>query len=102
MTERIRDTGRSTTAVPTYAPFNFGINREFYNTFKEKNTHYLLLRDWYKYDDPAGFGANTLPNETFEEGSSGSGHEGGGSGSGGGGGSRGISRSISGGSNESS
>ncbi|TBU24595.1 hypothetical protein BD311DRAFT_780882 [Dichomitus squalens] len=59
--ERVRDTGRSSDKIPSYAPFNFGNNREWYD--KMKDTHSRYLGDWLKHPDPVGFGENTAPME---------------------------------------
>ncbi|KAL1951518.1 hypothetical protein VTO73DRAFT_667 [Trametes versicolor] len=57
MSERVRSgTGRSTNKLPQFAPYNCGINREWYEKFKDQNSHRLALRNWYKYPDPPGFG----------------------------------------------
>lgn len=61
MAVRVRDTGRSSNRVPAYVPFNFGINRAWYDEFKDKDTHRLFLQHsgWLMFEDPPGFGANT-------------------------------------------
>ncbi len=69
MAERVRGTGRKTDAVPKFAPFDLGINREFYEEFKDKDTHLLLMRDWFTYGDPPGFGANAIAESDGGEGS---------------------------------
>ena len=67
MVTRVRNTGRSSNAVPAYAPFNFGINQVWYEEFKNKDTHRVLLEHgrWYTYEDPPGFGTAGI--ETHEE-----------------------------------
>ncbi|KAI1781943.1 hypothetical protein LXA43DRAFT_977826 [Ganoderma leucocontextum] len=55
MTTRVRDTGRSSDKIPLVAPYNFGINVEWYE--RVKVTHRQMLCDWFKYEDPTGFGS---------------------------------------------
>lgn len=59
MTPRVRDTGRESDRPPVYSPFNFGINRPWYDKFKDATTHSVLLRDWYTHPDPEGFEAQS-------------------------------------------
>ncbi|TBU34267.1 hypothetical protein BD311DRAFT_774073 [Dichomitus squalens] len=61
MVERVRDTGRSSDKVPGYAPFNFGVNMEWYERVKETDGKYL--GDWLQHPDPDGFGENANPTE---------------------------------------
>ncbi|KAM5535245.1 hypothetical protein V8D89_011051 [Ganoderma adspersum] len=42
--------------IPSYAPYNFGINVEWYERFKV--THRQWMQDWFEHPDPAGFGSN--------------------------------------------
>ncbi|TBU55271.1 hypothetical protein BD310DRAFT_950909 [Dichomitus squalens] len=57
--ECVRDTGWSSDKIPGYAPFNFGVNIEWYNRMQETDGRYL--GDWLKHPDPAGFGENATP-----------------------------------------
>ncbi|EJF57318.1 hypothetical protein DICSQDRAFT_129553 [Dichomitus squalens LYAD-421 SS1] len=61
MVERVRDTGRSSDKIPGYAPFNFGVNIEWYERMKETDSRFL--GDWMKHPDPPGFGENTTPTD---------------------------------------
>ncbi|KAH9856600.1 hypothetical protein C2E23DRAFT_684121, partial [Lenzites betulinus] len=64
MSERVRSgTNRSTDKPPQFAPYNCGINREWYDKFVDQDTHRLALRSWYKYPDPPGFGDNIIAAE---------------------------------------
>ncbi|KAI8986141.1 hypothetical protein BD414DRAFT_416524 [Trametes punicea] len=56
MTPRVTNTGRATDVPPQFAPYNIGINRLWFENFKDKDTHRIELRDWFKYPDPPGFG----------------------------------------------
>ncbi|KAM5538511.1 hypothetical protein V8D89_007844 [Ganoderma adspersum] len=57
MTTRVRDTERSSgDRIPLVAPYNFGINVEWYNAHKVTSRKYL--KDWFKHPDPQGFGTN--------------------------------------------
>lgn len=63
-------TGRLSKVIPAVAPFDFGINREWFNAHKGKNPYRVLLEDWDKYGDPEGFGSKAtagLEDETNEE-----------------------------------
>ncbi|KAI0366610.1 hypothetical protein BV20DRAFT_1124089 [Pilatotrama ljubarskyi] len=59
MAERVSGTGRASDDPPLYSPFNFGINRLWYEEFKDKHPQRTYLRDWYTYPDPPGFGDNS-------------------------------------------
>ncbi|KAJ7744274.1 hypothetical protein DFH07DRAFT_749550 [Mycena maculata] len=48
--------GRSSDRVPKYAPYNFGISREWFNTHSKVPEYETLLRDWDKYPEPVGCG----------------------------------------------
>ncbi|TBU38983.1 hypothetical protein BD309DRAFT_873245, partial [Dichomitus squalens] len=61
MVERVRDAGRSTDDVPGYAPYDFGVNMEWYERVKE--THGRCLGSWLKHPDPPGFGENATSTE---------------------------------------
>lgn len=67
MTPRITSTGRSTDRPPPYAPYNFGINQEWYVKFKDKPAFQILLRGWGSFGDPPGFGTNAPGLEEDEE-----------------------------------
>lgn len=57
MTMRIRDTARSSgDKIPQVAPYNFGINVEWYERYKV--THGQWIRDRFQHPDPPGFGTN--------------------------------------------
>ncbi|KAI0072409.1 hypothetical protein K474DRAFT_1727685 [Panus rudis PR-1116 ss-1] len=52
-------TGRTSNRVPLQTPYDFMINREWYEKFKDTHPYSIILRDWYKQNgDPEGFGAN--------------------------------------------
>ncbi|KAI0351885.1 hypothetical protein OH77DRAFT_1438988 [Trametes cingulata] len=61
---RVRTSGRTSDDPPAAAPYNFGYKSEWYEEFKEKDTHCVHLGDWGNYEDPPGFGANAgMPDE---------------------------------------
>jgi hypothetical protein len=49
----VNTTGRSSSAPPIDAPYDFGINREWWTTAQEKYSD--VLGDWYTYGNPEGF-----------------------------------------------
>ncbi|OSD07053.1 hypothetical protein PYCCODRAFT_1464166 [Trametes coccinea BRFM310] len=52
---------------PQTAPYNFGINQDWYERFKDSNTHKVALKDWMNYPDPEGFGENAeVPDDAQE------------------------------------
>ncbi|TBU39692.1 hypothetical protein BD309DRAFT_1050282 [Dichomitus squalens] len=57
--EHVRDTGRSSDKIPGYAPYNLGINLEWYERMKDTESRYL--GGWLNHPDPAGFGVNATP-----------------------------------------
>ena len=59
MVFRVRDSGRTSDKVPALAPYDFGINQDWYDRFKNEPTHQHILGDWGTYGDPEGFGSNT-------------------------------------------
>lgn len=59
---RVRGTGRSTNVPPVVAPYNFGINFQWLETYQ--NIYPVHLRDWGKYEDPEGFGSNAFHEDT--------------------------------------
>ncbi|TBU58454.1 hypothetical protein BD310DRAFT_906507 [Dichomitus squalens] len=61
MVEHVRDTRRSSDKILGYAPFNFGVNIEWYERMKETDSRFL--GDWMKHPDPPGFGENTTPTD---------------------------------------
>ncbi|KAJ2988523.1 hypothetical protein NUW54_g9088 [Trametes sanguinea] len=67
MTPRITDTDRQSDEPPQTAPYNFGINQDWYERFKDSNTHKVALKDWMNYPDPEGFGENAeVPDDPQE------------------------------------
>ncbi|GBE85371.1 hypothetical protein SCP_0705580 [Sparassis crispa] len=54
--QRVYSETRSSDHPPAIAPFNFGINREWYEKHKDTYPNSVLLHDWYTFGDPAGFG----------------------------------------------
>ncbi|CDO72858.1 hypothetical protein BN946_scf185002.g43 [Trametes cinnabarina] len=67
MTPRITDTDRQSDEPPQTAPYNFGINQDWYEQFKDSNTHKVALKDWMNYPDPEGFGENAeVPDDAQE------------------------------------
>ncbi|TBU21202.1 hypothetical protein BD311DRAFT_783040 [Dichomitus squalens] len=63
--ERVRDTGRSSDKIPGYAPYNFGINLEWYERMKAADSKHL--GDWLKHPDPPGFGENATRTDDSTE-----------------------------------
>ena len=57
----VRDTGRVSNAPPNFAPFDFGIDPTWYEAAKPKYPR--LLRDYFTYGNPAGFGDDETTNE---------------------------------------
>ncbi|KAJ7033788.1 hypothetical protein C8F04DRAFT_1002461, partial [Mycena alexandri] len=55
---RVRNTGRSGTRVPERAPYNFGMNRTWYEKYKNHPQFENLLDDWNNYPDLEGFRSN--------------------------------------------
>ncbi|KAJ7258647.1 hypothetical protein C8J57DRAFT_984726, partial [Mycena rebaudengoi] len=58
--KRVRGTGRSSARIPDIAPYNFGINRAWFDTYKN-DPHYgplLANAKWDTFKDPEGFGSN--------------------------------------------
>ncbi|KAH9918339.1 hypothetical protein B0H21DRAFT_713139 [Amylocystis lapponica] len=53
---RVTSTGRSTNMPPPEVPYNFGINKTWFEEHKAQYADYL--RDWYQFPDPPGFGSN--------------------------------------------
>lgn len=53
---RVRATGRSTVKPPALAPFDFGINKEWWTTYKDASEFSTYLLDWNTHGDPQGFG----------------------------------------------
>ena len=50
----VKNTGRSTTEPPNYTPHDFGIDRDWYDTYK--STYAEQVKDYFTYGDPLGFG----------------------------------------------
>ncbi|KAH9918948.1 hypothetical protein B0H21DRAFT_827486 [Amylocystis lapponica] len=61
---RVTTSGRSTNEAPAETPYDFGINKTWYEEYKDKDQYKKLLADWYKYPDPPGFGSHCLANNT--------------------------------------
>ena len=61
----IRGTGRVNDVPPVFAPFDFGINRAWYEAARPKYPR--LLRDYFTYGNPAGFGGDNATNEEETE-----------------------------------
>lgn len=57
---RVSNTGRASPRIPDLAPYNFGINRTWFDKYKNHPEYRSLLVDWYKYADPAGLGTNGM------------------------------------------
>ena len=57
---RVRDTGRTNANPPNIAPYDFAINEEWYDKYKDNNTHRLYLIDYFRYEDPEGFGSKKI------------------------------------------
>ncbi|CDO74256.1 hypothetical protein BN946_scf184642.g1 [Trametes cinnabarina] len=61
---RVRTSGHTSDDPPAAAPYNVGFKSEWYEEFKEKETHCVYLGDWGNYEDPPGFGASVdVPDE---------------------------------------
>ncbi|GBE84454.1 hypothetical protein SCP_0604330 [Sparassis crispa] len=60
--QRVHSENRSSDDPPSIAPFDFGINRDWYEQHKDKYPHSIMLHDWFSFGDPIGFG--TRANET--------------------------------------
>lgn len=68
MVPRVRDTGRSSgDKVPLVAPYNFGINVDWYEEYKMTNRKWLS--DWFKHPDLPGFGLNQREGSPMPSGS---------------------------------
>jgi hypothetical protein len=52
----INTTSRSTSVPPLQAPYDFGIDQEWWKTAKEKYPEHV--KDWYTYGNPAEFGGD--------------------------------------------
>ena len=61
----IESTTRSTSVPPLQAPYDFGINPEWWNTAKDKYPEYV--KDWYKYGNPEGFGGDDMEAGDMED-----------------------------------
>jgi hypothetical protein len=59
---RVRGTGRGSVSPPALAPFDFGINEQWWAEYHEKPEYKNYLMDWYSHGDPEGFG-NCRPQE---------------------------------------
>ncbi|KAH9858843.1 hypothetical protein C2E23DRAFT_880265 [Lenzites betulinus] len=57
MTTRISTSNRSTNTPPPFAPYNFGINQQWLEEYKNDATYKIALRTWGTFTDPPGFGA---------------------------------------------
>ena len=55
---RVRGSGRLDSRAPAIAPYNFAINQNWYDMYKDTPTHRDLLIDYNSYGDPKGFGTN--------------------------------------------
>ncbi|KAJ7046029.1 hypothetical protein C8F04DRAFT_1387707 [Mycena alexandri] len=53
---RVRGTGRTSSRIPDIAPYNFGIDKTWFETHKEDPNCQHLLVDWGKWPGPEGFG----------------------------------------------
>ncbi|GBE87457.1 hypothetical protein SCP_1101330 [Sparassis crispa] len=53
----VRDTGRSTDIPPLVAPFDFGINKTWWEVNKDDVRYKEVLTDWYMHGDLLGFGS---------------------------------------------
>lgn len=49
-------TGRCSDRVPTLAPYNFGISREWFDEHRNKTGYRTLLKDWNNFPEPEGCG----------------------------------------------
>ena len=59
----VRDTGRKTDEPPEDAPFDFGIDRDWYEANKSKYPFHV--DDYYTFGNPEGFGDDN-PEEEAE------------------------------------
>ncbi|CDO75665.1 hypothetical protein BN946_scf184941.g18 [Trametes cinnabarina] len=67
MTPRVTGTERTSDDPPQFAPYNFGVNRTWYDRYKDTATHRIALKDWLKYPDPVGFGENQAAPQNPED-----------------------------------
>ncbi|KAJ7692608.1 hypothetical protein B0H17DRAFT_1133081 [Mycena rosella] len=58
---RIRDTDRQSPHIPERVLYNFGINRVWFEQYKNHPDCASLLSNWDKYPDAEGFGTNRRP-----------------------------------------
>jgi hypothetical protein len=55
---RVTGSGRQTSQPPLVAPFNFGIDADWWADESQRFT--ALVGDWGKFEDPVGFGSRRL------------------------------------------
>ena len=60
-------TERSTSKPPLVAPYNFGIDLEWWKAAKESGDWENVIGDWGKYADPQGFGENRYQSTAEDE-----------------------------------
>ncbi|KAF7343556.1 hypothetical protein MSAN_01976100 [Mycena sanguinolenta] len=66
--ERVRGTGRESERVPERAPYNFGINKAWFDKYKNSEEYATALEDWGQYPDPDGLGTSQQVSEGTGEG----------------------------------
>lgn len=62
----IRGTGCTSDRAPMVAPYNFGIDRVWYDAHKALQPYRIALRDWYQYPAPQGFEALDAPSAAVQ------------------------------------
>ena len=50
----VRNTDRTSTRPPSNAPYDFGIDRTWYEAHKSE--YQIMVQDYFTYGDPTGFG----------------------------------------------
>ncbi|KDQ26374.1 hypothetical protein PLEOSDRAFT_169180 [Pleurotus ostreatus PC15] len=55
-TLRVTDSGRSSARPPLAAPYDFGIDKVWFETHGKSAGNAVLVEDWFTYGNPPGFG----------------------------------------------
>ncbi|KAJ6534407.1 hypothetical protein B0H19DRAFT_1272121 [Mycena capillaripes] len=56
--ERVCDMDHRSARIPERAPYNYGIDRAWFDQVKNDPEYFVLFSDWDDFPDPEGFGTN--------------------------------------------